>query len=111
MKPMLTLSLSAAALVALVASSAAAQDVSWRNQDMDARPNLQSEQTVGGLTSKPGVNVQQPEAKTRSGFGRRPARASKTPPHFPGPRPGGRVTAHKTSRTSAANTAAPAPPR
>ncbi len=111
MKPMLIASLSAAALVALVAWPAAAQDVSHLNQDMDARPNLQSEQTVGGLTSKPGVNVQQPVATPRSGLRRRPARASKTPPHFPGPRPGERVVVHKTTRTSVTNTAAPATPR
>jgi hypothetical protein len=79
-------------LIAILAAAAVggspvgAQEVSRRNQDMDARPNLQSEQTVGGHTPAPGVKVQpaQPAPQSRR---RRPDRASKTPPHLPGAAP------------------------
>ena len=68
MKRFVAAILSTAATVGLLMSPAWAQDVSRLNQDMDNRPNLQSEQTVSGLTSKPGVDVQQPLPTASSGF-------------------------------------------
>ncbi len=103
MKRLLTAIFGAVSLVAPVWSPiwspAAAQEVSRRNQDTDNRPNLQSEQTVAGHTSKPGVDVQQPQPGPRSKR-RRPRRASKAPPHFKIPAPGDRVVAHKTAASA-----------
>jgi hypothetical protein len=108
MKRLLIAILGAAALVAPmfiwspVWSPVWAQDASRLNQDMDARPILRSEQTVGALTPAPRVSVQQPLATPRSRPRRRPARASKTPPRFPGP---------PSSKQGRADEAAPATPR
>jgi hypothetical protein len=92
MKRLLIAILGAAAVVAAVWSPVSAQEAARLNQDMDNRSNLQSEQTIGGLTSKPGVDVQQPLPAHRSPR-RRPARASKGPPHFKIPPPAHRVPA------------------
>jgi hypothetical protein len=86
MKRFLIVIFCAGGLVAPALSSAWAQEVSGLNQDMDNRPNLQSDQPVGGLTSAPGVNVQKPSPAHRSKK-RRPASVSKTPPRFHGPAP------------------------
>jgi hypothetical protein len=89
MKRILSAILAAAVLAAPGWSAVSAQEVSHLNQDMDNRPNLQSEQTVGGHTSAQGVsaqgvNLQNPQPSPQSRR-RRPAKASKTPPHLPGP--------------------------
>ncbi len=82
MKPRLT-GLAAAGMIVLTGwSPASAQDVSHLNQDMDNRPNLQSEQTVSGHTSAPGVNAQQPLSPPRSSPGRHPVKASKSSPRL-----------------------------
>jgi len=97
MKRRLITILVAAAVVApllspLSSSPASAQEVSRLNQDMDDRPNLQAEQTVGGHTSAPGVKVQTspPASKSRP---RRRAWTSKTP-HFRVAPPARSVKAH-----------------
>jgi hypothetical protein len=73
----------AAAMVGSIPAAATAQDVSHLNQDTDNRPNLQSEQTVSGDTSRAGLNVQQPEQTARSRSTRRRTMASKTLSHRP----------------------------
>jgi hypothetical protein len=78
--------LSAAVLVAPGWSAVSAQEVSRLNQTMDNRSNLQSEQTVGGLTFAPDVHGRQPPLR-RPSRRRRPVRASKSPPRLPGPAP------------------------
>jgi hypothetical protein len=95
MKRLLIAILAAVGLIAPVLSPASAQEVSRLNQDMDNRPNLQSEQTVSGRTSAPGVKVQKPQPSLQA-IRRGPARASKSPPHFRGSAPAQRVGASKT---------------
>jgi Ni/Co efflux regulator RcnB len=92
MKRLLTTILSAALLGAPALAPASAQEVSHLNQDMDNRSNLQSEQTVDGHTSAPGVNVQQRQVTSQSKRRSRP-RASKSPPHFRGSPPAHPVAA------------------
>ncbi len=83
MKWFLISMLGVAALITPMSPSLWAREVSRLNQDVDNRPHLQPEQTAGGHTSAPGVNVQQPQPAPKAR--RRPARASKAPPRFPGP--------------------------
>jgi hypothetical protein len=94
MKRRLAAILAAGMLVAPVWSPVSAQEVSRQNQHMDNRPSRQSEQTVAGHTSALGVNVQHSPTSPKSRRRRRPARASKTPPHFRVPAPDRPVAAN-----------------